>query len=316
MHLLSSKPDCQISTSTGNSIYSFLGSSPDSYRETYDLIATDHVEALDREQVNPFVLDHSYVDAVSRWTNDCIKRCTSSFEHSSTFVEVGVGEGLTCLPSHAESVTAVDIAIAYLRRLPPPINLVHASAENLPFLDSSFQCAVYSDIFEHVVDLHAVIRESFRIISPMGFLVVRVPHDESMTVYRKYSQYKFTHLRSFGHDELENLLARVYDFEVVETLYGPAIPSRFSLGAVGRPVPNLESASANGLIPSISDIYKSLSVPDKNLLDTLLLSYDEKLSFLNRIWLAIGHSDAVGRDRLFSLLSGPVEKIIIARKPA
>lgn len=309
------RPISTITTSANNTIYSFVVQSESEYVSTYSQISADHVQSLSAIGSNPFVSNPSYVEQVTQWTNSLITKYRSLLPSHCSFVEVGVGEGLTCLASHADSVTAVDIALPYLDRLPPPLRLVHADAESLPFRENTFQIALYSDIFEHVIDLHKSISEARRIVSPGGYLLIRVPHDELMTPYRTYKNYRYTHLRSFCDDELENLLERVYNLKVVETSFGPAIPSRFSLGAIGRSIPR--PAMFDGNIADLESKVYGYNLPFryKALFRHLNTPYEVKLDYLNTIWNSFGNSNTEERDQLFSLISGPVEKLIVAHLP-
>lgn len=311
----SRNPISTIPTSFNNAIYSFVECSESDYISTYSQISSDHVQSLEEEGSNPFVSNPIYVDQVTKWTNSIVTKYSSQISSPTSFVEVGVGEGLTCLVSHADSVTAVDIALPYLDRLLPPINLVHANAESLPFREDIFHLALYSDIFEHVIDLHRSISEAIRIIQPGGYLLIRVPHDELMTPYRTYKQYKYTHLRSFCDDELENLLERVYGLDIIETSFGPSIPTRFSLGSIGRKVPIPAFLGVNFSDISLKIDRSRISFKQKSFLQYLTTPYEEKLNYLNSIWSAFDKTKIYERDQLFSLISGPVEKLVVAQLP-
>lgn len=56
-----------------------------------------------------------------------------------------------------------------------PIAWVHGDAEQLPFDENSFDVAVLCELLEHVIDLHAVVREAERVVKPGGRVVVSVP---------------------------------------------------------------------------------------------------------------------------------------------
>lgn len=74
--------------------------------------------------------------------------------------------------------------------------LVEASAEALPFADSSFDLVVSLDVLEHVQDDHAAAAEIARTLKPGGRVVVNVPafrwlwgpHDVALHHHRRYKR--------------------------------------------------------------------------------------------------------------------------------
>ncbi|MFQ5748663.1 MAG: class I SAM-dependent methyltransferase [Planctomycetota bacterium] len=62
---------------------------------------------------------------------------------------------------------------ARARRSPSRWHL--ADAEALPFAEASFQAVVSFDVFEHLSDMGAAVRECFRVLKPGGSLVTHVP---------------------------------------------------------------------------------------------------------------------------------------------
>ncbi|MFP2905087.1 class I SAM-dependent methyltransferase [Pyxidicoccus sp. 3LFB2] len=90
-------------------------------------------------------------------------------------LEVGTGTGLA-LPGYPEtvtSVTAIDVdaeALERARKRRPGAELVHASVEDLPFPDASFDVVVSSLVFCSVEAPARALTEVFRVLRPGGEL--------------------------------------------------------------------------------------------------------------------------------------------------
>ena len=113
-------------------------------------------------------------------------------------------------------ITAVDIALSYLRRLTavPGVTPVLANAENLPFADA-FDIVVTTDVMEHVLNVGSFLYALNRAIRKGGRAYIRVPYRENLLVYSPHlgCNYRFVHLRSFDKSLLR-LYMRTAGFEV------------------------------------------------------------------------------------------------------
>jgi 2-polyprenyl-3-methyl-5-hydroxy-6-metoxy-1,4-benzoquinol methylase len=131
--------------------------------------------------------------------------------HGLDVCDVGVGQGglVNRLEGHgAASVTGVDIATAYLRRLHGGhARLLVANAENLPFRNE-FDVLVAADVFEHVLNPGDFLISAHEALRRNGRFVVRVPNQEDLRSYGQLwdSPYRFVHLRSFTRDTLRLML--------------------------------------------------------------------------------------------------------------
>lgn len=73
-------------------------------------------------------------------------------------------------------------------------DLARARGEALPFLTGSFDAVVALDVFEHIEDDAAALREAWRVLKPGGALVMSVPafmslwgpHDVALMHFRRY----------------------------------------------------------------------------------------------------------------------------------
>jgi len=138
--------------------------------------------------------------------------------------DVGVGKGMLLerlRARGARSVTGIDLARPYLRRLSGRngVRLVLADAERLPFR-SEFDVVVSSDVLEHVLNVGDFLVSVRNALRPGGRLVVRVPHMDTLTSYATQTgyRYRFVHLRSFDGTSLRRLLEEA-GFDVQRMFY-------------------------------------------------------------------------------------------------
>jgi 2-polyprenyl-3-methyl-5-hydroxy-6-metoxy-1,4-benzoquinol methylase len=138
--------------------------------------------------------------------------------------DLGIGQGL--LLEHmrregASEVTAIDIAMPYLRRYRDVdgIRVVLANAENIPFSEE-FDVLVASAILEHVLNVGDFLLSAHRALGAGGRLVVTVPYKEDLTQYARARgcPYRFVHLRTFDRPLLRMMLAHA-GFEVERLIF-------------------------------------------------------------------------------------------------
>lgn len=90
--------------------------------------------------------------------------------------------------------------------------------ESLPFADASFDCIVYGDVLEHLVDPWALVAAQARLLAPGGCVVVSIPNVAHWQIvlallrgrwdYTSAGPMDATHLRWFTRRTLEELLAQ------------------------------------------------------------------------------------------------------------
>lgn len=107
----------------------------------------------------------------------------------------GTGENILLLKEFGR-VTGLDNEARALELAAPRgyDKLVIGRAEEMSFLDRSFDLAVALDVFEHIEDDRGAIREAARVLRPGGFLLITVPafqflwsaHDEYLLHKRRY----------------------------------------------------------------------------------------------------------------------------------
>jgi SAM-dependent methyltransferase len=176
-----------------------------SYVDNYDDIAHDDLE----DSIQPPEFLAAQTTRLARLVGDV---------RDLDVCDIGVGQGRLVrhlLAGGAASVTAVDIAAAYLDRLrSSDARLIVANAENLPFRNE-FDIIVASDILEHVLNPGDMLMAAHAALRREGRFVVRVPYREDLRPYGALagSPYRFVHLRSFTRDVLQ-LMLRQADFSV------------------------------------------------------------------------------------------------------
>lgn len=107
----------------------------------------------------------------------------------------GTGAVLSALASWTRSA-GVDMAAQALEYSAERglRDLARARGEALPFLEGSFDAVVALDVFEHIEDDSAALREAWRVLKPGGSLVLSVPafmslwgpHDVALMHFRRY----------------------------------------------------------------------------------------------------------------------------------
>jgi SAM-dependent methyltransferase len=102
------------------------------------------------------------------------------------------------------SLDAIRYAVAHERGP----HFLLADGQRLAFKTGSFTGGVSLETIEHVPDPEAFVRELHRILEPGGYLVLSTPN------YRGGKLRNPFHVREFRHEELEELLSKVFGSEV------------------------------------------------------------------------------------------------------
>lgn len=134
--------------------------------------------------------------------------------------EVGIGQGFLCdelLKHGATKITAIDVAISYLKELirKSKVEPYLANAETLPFSEE-FDLVVSSDVMEHVLNVGSFLYSVNRALKLGGKAAIRVPYREGLLNYSPHVGYRhqFGHLRSFDKDILR-IYAKQAGFRLV-----------------------------------------------------------------------------------------------------
>lgn len=100
-------------------------------------------------------------------------------------------------------VWGLDISEEMLRYVPAGIHTRAGSMTELPFADSTFDCAYATESLEHAVDIERAVAELCRVVKPGGRLVII---DKNVEHWGRLKTPAWE--RWFGRKELERLLGR------------------------------------------------------------------------------------------------------------
>jgi len=89
----------------------------------------------------------------------------------------GIGTYVRRIREHASYVAGIDIDFDRVAESAQTLsNLAVPAAEALPFPDASFDIVLLHEVLEHVRDDHQSVRETWRVLSPGGRIVIFVPN--------------------------------------------------------------------------------------------------------------------------------------------
>jgi 2-polyprenyl-3-methyl-5-hydroxy-6-metoxy-1,4-benzoquinol methylase len=137
-----------------------------------------------------------------------VYRFASQFCRGKTILDVGCGTGYgtALLAESSKKVVGIDLsrqAVRYAQRRYRSANLefLRMSAESLEFADRSFDFVLSTENFEHLRDQRANLRQTSRILTDEGMLLLATPNPE---MFVKVSNRYHTH--EFAYSELVQIL--------------------------------------------------------------------------------------------------------------
>jgi SAM-dependent methyltransferase len=154
--------------------------------------------------------------------------------HTQALLDVGCGTGRlggSLKTLGIPRVVGVELnprAAAEARAMLDEVVVADIEKDPLPFADGSFDCIVYGDILEHLVDPWTTLHSQRRLLTPAGAVVVSIPNvaywRNVLDIVRGRWEYTAsgtldaTHLRFFTWAGIEQLLAQAgYRVERVKT---------------------------------------------------------------------------------------------------
>lgn len=117
----------------------------------------------------------------------------------------GTGYGTALLSETAKSIEAIDYSAQALRYAQrnykrPNIRFQQMTAEKLSFPDDSFDMALSSEVFEHLDDHEAHVRELARVLRPGGIAFIATPDPSRSEGHNEF------HTKEFRPEELRDLM--------------------------------------------------------------------------------------------------------------
>jgi SAM-dependent methyltransferase len=166
----------------------------DDYSENYDRIAADDLA----EPKTPAVVKRVFTALVAERARGVV-------------CDLGCGDGYVIRRAPGDARIAVDIARAYLDRLPPEILRIWSRVEDVPLRSGSVDTIICTDVLEHVLDAKPLAEEIARLLRRGGQALVAFPFEQDLSVYelpeyrRRYGKYKYVHLRSIDDALIDSL---------------------------------------------------------------------------------------------------------------
>ncbi len=133
--------------------------------------------------------------------------------HARNILDVGCGAGAlgaSIKRRQLARVVGVEYVAEQAQRAGTVLDAIHvgdAAALDLPYLPGSFDCLIYSDVLEHLVDPWAMLARHRPLLAPGGTLLVSLPNVQFIGViagllrgrweYRRRGIMDRTHLRFF-----------------------------------------------------------------------------------------------------------------------
>ncbi|MBE2217280.1 MAG: class I SAM-dependent methyltransferase [Ignavibacteria bacterium] len=114
---------------------------------------------------------------------------TAEIEPQHSVLEVGCGAGhilerITCGKLTGIDISAIQVERAR-KRLASKAVIIKAPGEKLPFPDSSFDRILCTEVFEHVLDPAALLREMHRTLNREGIISLSIPNEKLIIFTKK-----------------------------------------------------------------------------------------------------------------------------------
>ncbi len=202
-------------------------SESDDYLRNYEAVAADHLQALAKDGVNPWIVENDWVE-LEESTASLIRKYR---QPGDKILDVGIGLGRLTARFPELDRYGMDISLSYLEKAAEKgIKVCYAKVEDMPYTHNFFDVVVCTDVLEHVLDLNLAIRQMLIVLKPGGYLIVRVPYREKLAHYLDKSYpYKYSHLRFFDEYSLALLFTKVFNCTVMESSYVLYMPLDYKL---------------------------------------------------------------------------------------
>ena len=136
---------------------------------------------------------------------------------NSTDLILELGSDSGYILNRCQGEVGIDISIMRIKSARfwyPPLNLVQAVAEHIPFR-KAFNTVIIAELLEHVLDPEKLLSETHKILKKEGKVVITVPDE-----IQGKSHMNPEHLRKFSEGELRNLIINYFFIDYEEYIGG------------------------------------------------------------------------------------------------
>lgn len=164
-------------------------------------------------------VEAAHVSALHRATADDFLDLLTQYgaPAGARLLEIGCGDGDFLLRTRARgyAVTGIEFAEGTCEtartRLGDEVEILHATPDDLPGVDASYDVCVLSDVIEHARDPRHLLAQAHRLLKPGGILFFAIPSLDSLParlLKNRWPQFRPDHLWYFKADTMETLLGR------------------------------------------------------------------------------------------------------------
>lgn len=260
-------------------------SSNDSYLKNYEKIAMDHLKSLELGKGNPFMTS-SQIESSEKVTRNLLRSYVTA---GSMVLDAGIGLGylLGDMPEYKRF--GIDVSIAYLKRAKLlGIDVALACLEDMPYQDAFFDAVVSTDVLEHVLQLDVAVTQLLRVLKSDGYLIIRVPHKETLKSYCDDQAYQYSHIRNFDLFSLRLYFEKVFGLEYVEHQFSGwdfCIVDQLKI-RLPRTKSNLSKLlnEPDMQLPELDVLRRALNVTEEELVDSLIAIRNKHPITANKLW--------------------------------
>ena len=147
--------------------------------ETADFLGLDVLEEIEpkNQSVPTYCYDpESLVERGKRRADYLLALLSPKLGGRNMFLEIGARDGMVCcaLQEKGMKTTATDISTRYFdgRAAAAGVALLEMDAANMQFADESFDVIFSNDVFEHLAQPEAVLKECIRVAKKGGYIYI------------------------------------------------------------------------------------------------------------------------------------------------
>lgn len=178
-------------------------------KKIFFLLGEDKISQRKKDEIRVFQDLSSYQELMSRpYFRELKEKITNSFKRyrfkGKTILEIGAGTSkFLPLFEKENELTALDISAVLLAQNKARANLIVGDAENLPFLDESFDLIYLVGVLHHLENQKKALREIKRALKVKGKVFISEPTKWSLNL--PYYLIRKLAIKILGVDRFKNL---------------------------------------------------------------------------------------------------------------